>query len=54
MRSFSFLNRFDYGTPPQKKKYDIKYTFLVKLHLDDVLEVLLLVGVEFLSNETCI
>ena len=29
-------------------------TFLVELHQDDVLEVLLVVGVEFLSNETCI
>ena len=30
------------------------WTSLVELHLDDVLEVLLVVGVEFLSNETCI
>ena len=29
-------------------------TFLVGLHLDDVHEALLVVGVEFLSCETCI
>ena len=28
-------------------------TFLVELHLDDVLEVLLVVGVEFISNKPC-
>ena len=29
-------------------------TFLVELHIDDILGVLLLVGVEFISDKTCI
>ena len=42
----------------KEKKIKLYYIFILafleELHLDDVLEVLLVVGVEFLSYETCI
>ena len=46
-----------YSKNKNKNKKDdmiLNLYFLVELHLDDVHEVLLVVGVEFLTNDTCI
>ena len=53
IRTFIFLNNLDYGTLINQKysPYQTISTLFVEIHLDVVLEVLLMVGLDFFSTK---